>query len=91
MREALRNVPQRTRPMPQGLVQARVNPDTGALANADDPNGIFEIFMADHMPTGGILGSGDIPADEMVFGDGADNAAPGMPRTPGDKPNEPLF
>jgi penicillin-binding protein 1A len=91
MREALRNVPQHVRPMPEGLVQARVNPDTGALANADDPNGIFEIFMADHMPTGGILGSGDIPPDEMVFGDGAANPAPGTPRTPGDRPNEPLF
>jgi penicillin-binding protein 1A len=91
MREALRNVPQHVRPMPEGLVQARVNPETGALANADDPNGIFEIFMADHMPTGGILGSGDIPPDEMVFGDGAANPAPGTPRTPGDKPTEPLF
>ena len=91
MREALRNVPQHTRPMPEGLVQARVNPETGALANADDPNGIFEIFMAEHMPTGGILGSGDVPPDEMVFGDDAANPTPGTPRTPGDRTNEPLF
>ena len=94
MREALRNVPQRLRPMPEGLVQARVNPENGALADADDPNGIFEIFMADHMPTsGGVLGGGDIPPDEMSFAEGGD-APPGTPRPPGSdngKNNEPLF
>ncbi|MCS6946865.1 MAG: penicillin-binding transpeptidase domain-containing protein, partial [Steroidobacteraceae bacterium] len=77
MQEALRGVPQQSRPMPEGLVQARINPATGALAAADDPNGIFETFMVDKLPTGGILGTTDEPVS---------------PIAPGSTPaNEPLF
>ena len=36
MREALRGVPQRSRPMPSGLVQVRISASTGALAGVDD-------------------------------------------------------
>ena len=61
MREALRGVPQRTRPMPEGLVKVRIAPDTGMLASAENPDAILETFMVDHLPTGGVL-SGDVPA-----------------------------
>ncbi len=60
MRDALAGVPQRGWPMPEGLVQARVSLGTGGLASVDDPDGIFETFMLDRMPTGGILGGNEM-------------------------------
>jgi penicillin-binding protein 1A len=56
MQEALKGVPQKARPIPGGLVQVRISPFTGAVASADDPNAIFETFIANRLPTGGILG-----------------------------------
>jgi penicillin-binding protein 1A len=56
MQEALKGVPQKPRPIPGGLVQVRISPFTGAVASADDPNAIFETFIANRLPTGGILG-----------------------------------
>jgi len=81
MREALRTVPERTRPMPPGLVQARISPTTGELAGVDDAGAIFETFLEGHLPVGGVLG-------------GETSAAPGAARP---KPaeaagkDEPLF
>jgi penicillin-binding protein 1A len=53
MREALRGQPDHMRPMPSGLVTARISPKTGALASANEPDAIYETFMEDHMPTAG--------------------------------------
>ena len=53
MREALKGVPQEKRPMPDGIVTLRISPETGALVSAENPNGISEIFMADHLPAAG--------------------------------------
>ena len=53
MREALRAQPDRMRPMPPGLVTARISPKTGALAAANESDAIYETFMEDHMPTDG--------------------------------------
>jgi penicillin-binding protein 1A len=50
MREALRGVPDKRRPMPEGLVQLRVSERSGALVGAENPDGIMETFMADHLP-----------------------------------------
>ena len=86
MREALRHVPETPRPMADGLVQVRISPSTGTIASADDPNAIIETFMADKLPTGGVLGGDDtyLPAD-------AKNPD-GTPATPGNNPtNDPLF
>ena len=52
MREALQGVPGERRPMPDGIVTLRVSPQTGALVSAENPDGISEIFMADHLPGG---------------------------------------
>jgi len=57
MREALKGVPQEKRPMPDGIVTLRVSPKTGALVSAENPDGIAEIFMADHLPAVGDQGS----------------------------------
>src|SRR6185437_1606447 len=51
MREALKGVPQEKRPMPDGIVTLRISPSTGALVSAENPDGVSEIFMADHLPT----------------------------------------
>jgi penicillin-binding protein 1A len=52
MREALKGVPDKRRPMPDGLVQLRVSAKTGALVGAENPDGFMETFMADHLPAG---------------------------------------
>ncbi len=51
MREALRDQPDGARPMPPGLVTARVSAQTGALATAGDTDTLYETFMEDHMPS----------------------------------------
>jgi penicillin-binding protein 1A len=57
MREALKGVPQEKRPMPDGIVTLRISPETGALVSAENPSGMAEIFMADHLPAAGDQGS----------------------------------
>jgi penicillin-binding protein 1A len=52
MREALKGVPQERRPMPDGLVTLRIQPDTGMLASGENPDAILETFMTDHLPGG---------------------------------------
>ena len=53
MREALRGQPDRLRPLPPGLVTARISPKTGAPAAANDSDAIYETFMEERMPTAG--------------------------------------
>jgi len=52
MREALRNVPERSRPKPAGLIDLRISPRTGALAGPEDLDAITETFMIDKLPAG---------------------------------------
>ena len=51
MRYALAGVPQWQRPMPSGVVTLRVSPQSGALVSDENPDGISEVFMANHLPT----------------------------------------
>ncbi len=51
MRYALEGVPQWQRPMPPGIVRLRISPRTGALVSDENPDGISEVFMANHLPT----------------------------------------
>ena len=76
MREALRAQPDRARPMPSGLVTARISPRTGELAASNESDAIYETFMEDHMPTVS----------------NAANTFPGTQvQTPGGSGSEPLF
>ena len=50
MRYALQGVPQWQRPMPSGIVTLRVSAQTGALVSDENPEGIPEVFMANHLP-----------------------------------------
>ena len=79
MRGALAGTPQRGWPMPEGLVQARVSPSTGELASVDDPSGIFETFLADRMPTGGILGGNEMASAPAGTGVGTVDQATSEP------------
>jgi penicillin-binding protein 1A len=87
MREALRGVRQTSRPMPEGIVQVRISPETGTIASSEDPGAIFESFMVDRLPTGGILG-GEASYTDFDSPDGS--ASPGS-GTPGNTANDPLF
>lgn len=70
MHQALAGVPRRRVPLPDGVVTARINANTGLLASADDPNAIMEKFI-----------QGDLPKPESAAGP---NNATSM--TDGDKP-----
>lgn len=51
MRVALDGKQESILPRPDGLVNARIDPETGKLAHSDDPDAIFEIFPAGNVPT----------------------------------------
>ncbi|MEO8063724.1 MAG: PBP1A family penicillin-binding protein [Pseudomonadota bacterium] len=65
MREALRGVPEKTRTIPDGIVEMKVNAATGGTRNADlDP--LFEYFRADMLPTEeGYIGSESIGPQDI--------------------------
>ncbi len=86
MQEALKGVPQKSRPIPAGLVQVRISPFSGAVAGADDQNAIFETFMANRLPTGGILGE-----DAGGFGSGSSGTTISADPAAGDGAAEPIF
>jgi penicillin-binding protein 1A len=75
MREALRDQPERTRPMPSGLVTARISPRTGEIAGANESDAIYETFMEDRMPAAGAVNA--FPGTQV--------------QTPGGNGSEPLF
>ena len=43
--------------MPDGLVTLRISPQNGTLVSAENPDGVPEIFLADHLPASGDQGS----------------------------------
>lgn len=49
MEEALRGTLDRTLPRPDGVIAARISPETGRLAPAGDPGAIFELFREGDM------------------------------------------
>ncbi len=51
MKEALKGVPEQPRAMPDGLVTLRISPETGTLVSAENPDGVPEIFMVNHLPS----------------------------------------
>jgi hypothetical protein len=75
--------------MPEGLVQVRISPNTGAIAGVDDPEAIFETFMADRLPRGGVLGGGEADDGGMMAAPAGDGANPADPAA--SSGSEPLF
>jgi penicillin-binding protein 1A len=68
MAEALKNTPEQKLPQPPGVVSMRISPDTGLPAAIDDHRAIQEIFLADHVPSGG----GALSAESSVDHDAVD-------------------
>ena len=51
MREALQGVPEQRREMPDGLVTLRISAATGTLVSAENPEGVPELFLVNHLPS----------------------------------------
>ena len=49
-RVALEGMPEAIMQRPGGLVNVRIDPDTGELANANNPDAIFEVFRVENVP-----------------------------------------
>ncbi len=50
MRSALAGKPEKVPAQPAGVVTMKIDPETGKLAAAGDPNAVFEYFLAEHRP-----------------------------------------
>jgi penicillin-binding protein 1A len=50
MRVALQGVPDLVPDIPEGITKARIDPDTGLLARAENPNAIMEVFSTGTLP-----------------------------------------
>jgi penicillin-binding protein 1A len=50
MREALRGVPEKQMPRPDGLVNVKINATTGEAATDTDTNTMFEVFRTENAP-----------------------------------------
>ena len=50
MRIALEGMPESILARPEGLVNVRIDPASGQLAGADNPEAIFEVFRPEHAP-----------------------------------------
>lgn len=61
MREALKGMPETEMQRPDGLVNVRINADTGELANDGDQNVVFEMFRSEYAPR--AVAAERIPAD----------------------------
>jgi penicillin-binding protein 1A len=75
MGEALAGRPDHRLPQPEGIVSARISPTNGELAKANDPDAVFELFLAGRLPgSGAVAGDGagvgaakPGSADEPIF------------------------
>jgi penicillin-binding protein 1A len=50
MREALKDVPESSFPLPSGLSTTRIDPYSGARTSASNPNAVFEVFPPGEAP-----------------------------------------
>ena len=65
MRVALEGVPDNPPEMPEGLAQARIDPETGLLAPLEREGTIMEIFQAGHLPPMQETGQGETQDDPL--------------------------
>jgi penicillin-binding protein 1A len=69
MAEALKGTPSARMPRPEGLIDVRISATTGApLGNPLDPDGITEIFMADHQTVQPGANEGTTPGTSTAAG-----------------------
>ena len=60
MRVALDGVEEQPLPQPRTLVRVRIDPETGAVADAGDPDAVYETFRPEFAPTRDISAGGSI-------------------------------
>lgn len=51
MRVALQDVPDKSMEIPEGITQARINPETGLLARLENPAAVMEVFETGSLPS----------------------------------------
>jgi penicillin-binding protein 1A len=70
MQAALKGTPEIPLEMPEGVVKAFINPETGLLAATTDKGGIWEFFQAEHVPTSftpsGSLAGSEQPDEKLT-------------------------
>ncbi len=66
MHEALQGVPEEHRAMPDGLVTLRISPTTGRLVSVENPEGILETFMVNHLPAASGTGGDTQPGQDQT-------------------------
>ena len=59
---ALQNVPDNSLEIPEGITQARIDPETGLLARLENPAAVMEVFETGSLP----------PMEDAVEGDDSD-------------------
>ena len=64
MTEALKGVPETLPDQPPGVVTRKIDPKTGELATAQNPDAIFEYFLEEHLPREGA-GRGNDEVDKQ--------------------------
>ena len=71
MREALKGMPEKQLERPEGLVEVKINADTGELAAPGDTRAIFETFRSERAPKAGqvmpVIPVGDEEIPEQLF------------------------
>lgn len=69
MEVALAGKPENSMTQPEGIVTARINPETGKLANSQTENAIFEIFRTEYLPEKESEDQQQVPVifDEDIF------------------------
>ncbi|MBT8048837.1 MAG: penicillin-binding protein 1A [Xanthomonadales bacterium] len=70
MAVALEGVEDKPPPMPEGLSQAKIDPESGLLARLENNNGIMELFEAGTLPAMQETGQGedqDVPLEENPY------------------------
>jgi penicillin-binding protein 1A len=99
MREALKDVPEVTFPIPRGLSTTRIDPYSGIRTSASNPNTLFEVLPSQQLSNGAA--GRRPPADAPVTGEESgsipeseeDASSEGIPErsAPVEKPIESLF
>ncbi|MDH5184009.1 MAG: penicillin-binding protein 1A [Gammaproteobacteria bacterium] len=78
MKIALEGVPEENLQQPAGMVSVRIDPETGQLTDANNPNAIFETFREENVPkehdqaTQPAYGEGQIQGEGIGGGNSAD-------------------
>lgn len=67
MAKALKGKAEKRRSLPEGLVSARIDPETGKRARFDDPDAIYEVFRSENLP--GADGDTETSLDPYVSDD----------------------